>query len=277
MSASARSRSSVGQIEAGEHRLLATYTDERLETFPDVPTAREQGIDLVVEKFRGLAGPKGLPAGRDRRLGGGDPEAAGGSRLQGVLPGQAACVPAFMPHDEYAKFIEQVRRASRRRSWPSTASPRTEARSRPAAACPGTRSSRLGLIGPRRAVLARRRPDPGEQARGHRRRPGGAQGAWRSASRCSRSLLIAQGAACGARRAPPDRRAEERRPAGRARHLRAAGMLPDRHRLPRRGRHDRLHAGGRPAGGGGRALSRRRRPSARLVLVAVGLAPFSTT
>ena len=24
-------------------------------------TAREQGIDLVVDKFRGLAGPKGLP------------------------------------------------------------------------------------------------------------------------------------------------------------------------------------------------------------------------
>jgi putative tricarboxylic transport membrane protein len=50
-----------GQIDAGEIRLITTYTDERLDLFPDVPTAKEQGIDLVVRKFRGLAGPKGLP------------------------------------------------------------------------------------------------------------------------------------------------------------------------------------------------------------------------
>lgn len=50
-----------GQIDAGELRLITTYTDERLDLFPDVKTAKEQGIDLVVRKFRGLAGPKGLP------------------------------------------------------------------------------------------------------------------------------------------------------------------------------------------------------------------------
>lgn len=49
------------QIEAGEIRVLATYTEERLLNFPDVPTASEQGIDLVVNKFRGIAGPRGLP------------------------------------------------------------------------------------------------------------------------------------------------------------------------------------------------------------------------
>lgn len=49
------------QIEAGEVRILATYTEERLPNFPDVATAREQGIDLVVTKFRGIAGPRGLP------------------------------------------------------------------------------------------------------------------------------------------------------------------------------------------------------------------------
>lgn len=49
------------QIEAGEIRLLASYTEERLPNLPDLPTAREQGVDLVVTKFRGIAGPKGLP------------------------------------------------------------------------------------------------------------------------------------------------------------------------------------------------------------------------
>lgn len=49
------------QLEANKLRLLATVSAERLAAFPDVPTAREQGVDLVVSKFRGLAGPKGMP------------------------------------------------------------------------------------------------------------------------------------------------------------------------------------------------------------------------
>lgn len=49
------------QVEAGKLRPLAVWTEERLEIMPDLPTAQEAGVDLVVEKFRGLAGPKGLP------------------------------------------------------------------------------------------------------------------------------------------------------------------------------------------------------------------------
>jgi putative tricarboxylic transport membrane protein len=49
------------QLEAKKIRLLATLSDQRLATFPDLPTAREQGLELVVRKFRGLAGPKGIP------------------------------------------------------------------------------------------------------------------------------------------------------------------------------------------------------------------------
>lgn len=50
------------QLDAGQVRILATLTDKRLDQFPNVPTAKEQGVDLTVTKFRGLAGPKGLPA-----------------------------------------------------------------------------------------------------------------------------------------------------------------------------------------------------------------------
>jgi tripartite-type tricarboxylate transporter receptor subunit TctC len=49
------------QLESNQIRLLATITDERLADFPDLPTAKEEGYDLVVRKFRGLAGPKGIP------------------------------------------------------------------------------------------------------------------------------------------------------------------------------------------------------------------------
>jgi tripartite-type tricarboxylate transporter receptor subunit TctC len=49
------------QLDAGRIRLLGVLTEARLPDFPDLGTAREQGIDLVVTKFRGLAGPKGMP------------------------------------------------------------------------------------------------------------------------------------------------------------------------------------------------------------------------
>jgi tripartite-type tricarboxylate transporter receptor subunit TctC len=49
------------QLEAKKIRLLAVLTEKRLPDFPGLATAREQGIDLVVTKFRGLAGPRKLP------------------------------------------------------------------------------------------------------------------------------------------------------------------------------------------------------------------------
>lgn len=49
------------QLDANRIRLLGVVTEERLPDFPELGTAREQGVDLVVTKFRGLAGPKGMP------------------------------------------------------------------------------------------------------------------------------------------------------------------------------------------------------------------------
>lgn len=49
------------QIESGQIRLLATFNPGRLAAFPDVPTVKESGYDVVLQKFRGLAAPKGLP------------------------------------------------------------------------------------------------------------------------------------------------------------------------------------------------------------------------
>jgi len=49
------------QIEANQVRLLATFNPDRMRDFPDVPTVKESGYDVVLQKFRGLAAPKGLP------------------------------------------------------------------------------------------------------------------------------------------------------------------------------------------------------------------------
>lgn len=47
------------QLEAGKVRLVATFNSKRLDGYPNVPTVKEEGFDVVVQKFRGLAGPKG--------------------------------------------------------------------------------------------------------------------------------------------------------------------------------------------------------------------------
>jgi putative tricarboxylic transport membrane protein len=47
-------------IQAKRLRPLAMFSPERLKNWPDVPTAREQGIDVTLEQFRGVVAPSGL-------------------------------------------------------------------------------------------------------------------------------------------------------------------------------------------------------------------------
>lgn len=49
------------QLLSGDLRLLATLSEERVAAFPDVPTVTEFGYSVSFRKFRGIAGPKGLP------------------------------------------------------------------------------------------------------------------------------------------------------------------------------------------------------------------------
>lgn len=51
----------AGLIQAGEIVPLAVASADRLPGFPEVPTLREQGWDVVVENMKGLCAPAGLP------------------------------------------------------------------------------------------------------------------------------------------------------------------------------------------------------------------------
>jgi len=91
------------QLEAKQVRMLAVLTASRLPEFPALPTAREQGFDIVVTKFRGLAGPKNLPAAVLK---------AWSEAVQAALADPAyrreyskdGLVPAFMGHEEAGAF-----------------------------------------------------------------------------------------------------------------------------------------------------------------------------
>ena len=51
----------AANVQGGKLRLLASLTAARDPVFPDVPTARELGVDVVLEAWRGIATPKGTP------------------------------------------------------------------------------------------------------------------------------------------------------------------------------------------------------------------------
>lgn len=92
------------QLEAGRVRLLAVFSDARLPAMPDLPTVRESGYDVAVEKFRGLLAPKGTP-----------PEiiALWETAIQAVLEDpeyqrlytEQMLTPMFMPSARYTEFL----------------------------------------------------------------------------------------------------------------------------------------------------------------------------
>jgi tripartite-type tricarboxylate transporter receptor subunit TctC len=56
------------QVQGGKARLLATFTAQRLKRYPDAPTVKELGYDLVIDSPVGLVAPKNLDAKIAARL-----------------------------------------------------------------------------------------------------------------------------------------------------------------------------------------------------------------
>lgn len=48
-------------VNAGELKILASFTEDRLENFQDVPTLKEKGYDILFGSARALVAPKGTP------------------------------------------------------------------------------------------------------------------------------------------------------------------------------------------------------------------------
>lgn len=93
------------QLEAGKVRLLAVAADARLSQFPDLKTVKEQGIDLSVRKFRGLAGPKGTPKAVIAAWDAAIPKLLEDPQYKKLYTDNNL-QPGFIPHAEYVKFID---------------------------------------------------------------------------------------------------------------------------------------------------------------------------
>jgi len=91
-------------VKAGSVRLLAALSPARDPAWPDVPTAKEQGVDVALEFWRGIAVPRGTPREIVVVLEGAiqrtveSPDFARASEKLGVRP-------AFMPADRFGQLI----------------------------------------------------------------------------------------------------------------------------------------------------------------------------
>jgi tripartite-type tricarboxylate transporter receptor subunit TctC len=52
---------SLPHIKSGKLRLIAFLDNQRDPDFPDVPTAKEEGVNVVYHMWRGVLAPKGTP------------------------------------------------------------------------------------------------------------------------------------------------------------------------------------------------------------------------
>jgi tripartite-type tricarboxylate transporter receptor subunit TctC len=94
----------AGHVKSGAVRALVALSGARDPFFPQVPTAREQGVNAVAELWRGVAVPKGTPPRVVAKL-----EDAIRKTVESPEFTRAAekllVAPAFLPAPEFGKLI----------------------------------------------------------------------------------------------------------------------------------------------------------------------------
>ena len=105
--AAADSTGFAPQVEAGKLRVLNTWGAERLAKFPDAPTLKELGLDVVQNSPFGLGAPKGTPAAVVKRLHDAFKQAMEQDSYKSVLA-RYDMVPIYMSTTQYQKFAQDT-------------------------------------------------------------------------------------------------------------------------------------------------------------------------
>ena len=95
------------QVEAGKLRVLNTWGAERLAKFPDAPTLKELGLNIVQNSPFGIGAPKGTPADVVKRLHDDFKQAMDQESYRTAL-GRYDMVPIYMGTAEYQKFAQDT-------------------------------------------------------------------------------------------------------------------------------------------------------------------------
>lgn len=105
--AAADSTGFAPQVEAGKLRVLNTWGAERLAKFPDAPTLRELGLDIVQNSPFGIGAPRGTPAAVVQRLHDAFKHAMEQDAYKTALA-RYDMVPMYMGSAAYLRFAQET-------------------------------------------------------------------------------------------------------------------------------------------------------------------------
>jgi len=95
----------VGQIKAGKLRALAVTGDKRVSSLPDVPTLKEQGINVAVTGWHGIFAPPGTPDAILDRVHKDVTTAMKDPKYTGALAKDGLELPPARSRADFAKFV----------------------------------------------------------------------------------------------------------------------------------------------------------------------------
>ena len=94
----------VRLTKAGKLKILLMPSAKRSPLFPNVPTAKEAGYNVVLDLFRGLSVPKGTPAAVKAKLADAMSRAAKSKAFMGLAKKKGFTV-ATMGHEEFSTYL----------------------------------------------------------------------------------------------------------------------------------------------------------------------------
>jgi tripartite-type tricarboxylate transporter receptor subunit TctC len=103
--AAADSTGFAPQVEAGKLRVLNTWGEKRLAKFPDAPTLKELGLDIVQNSPFGIGAPKGTPPEVVKKLHDAFKQAMEEPSYVAAL-GRYDMLPNYMSSADYTKFAQ---------------------------------------------------------------------------------------------------------------------------------------------------------------------------
>ena len=104
--ASANPGEALTQIQAKKVRVLAAASTKRLTSLPDVPTLRESGLDVVVNQWRGVAAPSGLPKEAEGVLVSAFKRLSDSKAWQDKYLQENNLTPMYLPPEEFRRYLD---------------------------------------------------------------------------------------------------------------------------------------------------------------------------
>lgn len=102
----------LSQLKAGEVRVLAVSSERRINLWPQVPTMKESGVDLVYNQWRGFAAPKGTPREVIEKMAAHVKKAVE-SKEWAEFAASVGTTPQYFDPETFGKFVAEMDKLTR--------------------------------------------------------------------------------------------------------------------------------------------------------------------